>query len=53
MGSKSLQVFTNTTSLSILFNPKFKHFHAIELTVLLFHLFSVGGNVYTLALNRL
>ena len=37
----------------ILFSPRFKRFHAIEYTVLMFHLFSVEGIVYTLVLRRL
>ena len=54
VGSKSLQISTSTTSLFILFNPRFKRFHAIEFIVLLFHLLlSVGGNIYTFAPNRL
>ena len=40
-GSKSLQIFSSTTSLSIICNPRFRHFHAIDFTVLSFHLWRV------------
>ena len=39
VGSRSLQIFTSTNSLSILFRPRFKNFHAIKCTVLLSNLF--------------
>ena len=39
IGKRSLQIFTSMTSLSILCNPRFRHFHAISFTVMLFHLY--------------